>query len=156
MTTTEIRCSIEHRADESRLTPGRLSGTLMDYGSVGQSGAETFADGALSWPSDGIVLNLSHDRKRPILRFVPEVRGKTVMVDIALPDTVDGRDASTLVRNGTLRGLSIEFHAEEEGRKGGAREVRKAHLVAAGLVDDPSYPASRVEVRKRPQARYWL
>ena len=155
-TTTELRCAIEHRADESRLTPGRLTGTLMAYGSPGQNGGETFAEGSLTWPAEGIILNLSHDRKRPVMRFIPEVRGKAVVVDAQLPDTQDGRDASTMVRNGTLRGLSVEFHAEDEGRLNGAREIRRARLSAAGLVDDPSYPTARVEVRKRPPARYWL
>ena len=154
--TTEIRCAIEHRADASRLSPGRIAGTLMVYGADGQNGGETFAEGALTWPAEGVILNLSHDRKRPVMRFTPEVRGQAVMIDAQLPDTVDGRDASTMVRNGTLRGLSVEFHAEDEGRRNGRREIRRARLSAAGLVDDPSYPSARVEVRRRPPARYWL
>ena len=144
---TEIRCAVELRADESRLSPGRLEGTLIEYDTRASDRPERFATGALSWPDDGIVLNLSHDRKRPILRFTPEVRGKAVVVAVDLPDTQDGRDAGTLVRNGTLRGLSVEFQAQDEGMVGGVREIRQARLIAAGLVDDPSYVGSRVEVR---------
>ena len=144
---TEIRCSIEHREDASRLSPGRLEGTLLQYDTRASDRAERFATDSLSWPADGIVLNLSHDRKRPILRFVPEVRGSALMVDIDLPDTQDGRDAATLVRNQTLRGLSVEFQAQDERMADGVREIRAAKLLAAGLVDDPSYGGSRVEVR---------
>ena len=145
--TTELRCAVEYREDASRLSPGRLAGTLIQYDTRASDRPERFATDALSWPADGIVLNLSHDRKRPILRFVPETRGKAVIVNIDLPDTQDGRDAGTLVRNGTLRGLSVEFQAQDEGMVGGVREIRQARLIAAGLVDDPSYAGSRVEVR---------
>ena len=48
------------------------------------------------------------------------------MVDVQLPDTVDGRDAATMVRNRTLRGLSVEFVAADEGFVGGIREIRQA------------------------------
>ena len=144
---TEIRCAVEYREDASRLSPGRLEGTLIEYETRASDRPERFATDALSWPADGIVLNLSHDRKRPILRFVPEVRGKAVVVNIDLPDTQDGRDAGTLVRNGTLKGLSVEFQAQDERMTDGVREIRAAKLLAAGLVDDPSYAASRVEVR---------
>ena len=77
------------------------------------------------------------------------------MVDVQLPDTVDGRDAATMVRNRTLRGLSVEFVAADEGFVGGIREIRQARLLAAGLVDDSSY-LTKVEVRARPRRRLWL
>ena len=51
----------------------------------------------------------------PILRFTPEVDGDEVRIDAALPDTQRGRDAATMIRNGTFQGLSIEFRAEARG-----------------------------------------
>ena len=63
-----------------------------------------------------------------------------------LPDTQRGRDAATMIKNGTMTGLSIEFRSELEGRAAGVREIRRAHLAAAALVDSPSYGTS-VEVR---------
>ena len=115
-----------------------------------------FAGGALHWPEDGIILNEQHNRQAPIVRFTPEVRGKDVRVDIALPDTQRGRDAALMVRNKTLRGLSVEFHAEDEVFNGGVREIRKARLSAATLVDDGSYGTS-VEVREKNghRRRWW-
>lgn len=152
---TEIRCAVEFREDASRLSPGRLTGTLLEYDTRASDRPERFARDSLTWPDDGIVLNLSHNRQRPVLRFVPEVRGTSVVVDVQLPDTVDGRDAATMVRGGTLRGLSVEFRAEDERMADGVREIRRARLLAAGLVDNPSYP-TKVEVRTRPRRRRWL
>ena len=43
MTATELRCSIEWRGDESRLTPGRIVGTLMQYETRAGDRPEMFA-----------------------------------------------------------------------------------------------------------------
>ena len=144
----EIRCSVEYRADETRQSPGRLVGQLLEYEARATDRPEMFASGALTWPSDGVVLNLSHDRKQPLIRFTPEQRGKAIMVDVQLPDTSRGRDAATMVRNGTLRGLSVEFRSQEEGQRDGMRLVRRAALMGAALVDDAAYGGG-VEVRDR-------
>ena len=145
--TDEIRCAIEYREDETRQGPGRIVGTLMVYGERAKDRAEAFAPGALHWPDAGIVLNEQHNRQAPILRFTPELDGKELRIDAALPDTQRGRDAATMIKNGTMTGLSIEFRAEQEGRAAGVRQIRRAHLsAAAALVDSPSYGTS-VEVR---------
>ena len=131
----------------------------MRYGDPGQHGREVFARGSLTWPADGVILNEQHNRQAPIVRFVPAVDGDEVRVDVDLPDTQRGRDAATMVRDGTLRGLSVEFQSEREGMRGGVREISGAVLVRAGLVDDPSYPGSTVEVRAddaAPLRRVWL
>ena len=155
----EIRCSIELRADESRQSPGRIVGSLMTYGERAKDRAEMFAPGALSWPDGGIILNEQHNRQAAIMRFVPEVEGNEVRINAPLPDTQRGRDAATMIRNKTMTGLSIEFRAQSEGRAGGMREVRRAVLAAAALVDSPSY-ATTVEIRDRKLAarrrRIWL
>lgn len=147
MSDSEIRCAIEYRADETRQSPGRLVGTLLAYETRASDRAEMFAAGSLSWPEDGVVLNEQHNRQAPIVRFTPEVRGNEVKIDVQLPDTQRGRDAATMVRNGTMRGLSVEFRAQDEGRRGGVREIRRAQLLGAGLVDDASYRGN-LEVRQ--------
>ena len=147
----EIRCSIELRADESRVSPGHVTGTLLTYETRAKDRAEVFASGALHWPEGGIILNVQHDRAQPIFRFTPELRGADLVIDHPLPDTSRGRDVATMIRNGTFRGLSVEFRAEDEGHRGGMREVRRARLLAAGLVDDSSY-GTTVEVRHRGPA----
>ena len=51
-----------------------------------------------------------------------------------------------MVRNGTLRGLSVEFRSLHEHRAAGVRRITAARLGGAGLVDSGSY-GNRVEVR---------
>ena len=93
----------------------------MVYGATARSRQERFADGALTWPADGIVLNEQHNRQAPILRFVPVLEGREVRIEEALPDTQRGRDAATGMRSTPplYKGLSVEFVAEDEGFQGG-------------------------------------
>ena len=154
----EIRCEIALRADDSRQSPGRIVGTLIEYGKRASDRPEVFADNSLRWDEAGVVLNVQHDRQQPVMRFTPEVRGKEVVVDAPLPDTQRGRDTATMIRNKTMLGLSIEFRATDEGMAGGGRGVRAATLMGAAVVDSPSY-VGILEVRERDRARrrrLWL
>ena len=148
-----LLCEVRFEADESRMSPGRLTGTLLTYGERASDRAERFADGALHWPESGIVINSMHNRQAPILRAVPFLEGRAVKIDAALPNTTAGRDAAENVRQGILTGLSVEFNAEQESRVGGVREIRRARLGGAGLVDTASYAGSGVEVRAADTAR---
>ena len=142
-----IHCEIRFTEDESRQSPGRLTGTLLTYETRANDRPELFAYGALTWPDTGIIINEQHNRQAPILRTVPFVQGNAVMVDAELPNTTRGRDAATNVREGVLTGLSVEFYAMREGRRDGMREIRQATVRSAGLVDSPSYSDSVVAVR---------
>ena len=148
----EIRCAIELRADDSRQSPGRITGTLLTYGQRASDRPEVFADGALRWDEGGVILNEQHNRQAPIMRFTPTVDGREVRIDAALPDTSRGRDTATMIRNGTMTGLSIEFRATDEGMAGNVREVRAAELMGAAVVDSPSYEGA-LEVRQRGKRR---
>ncbi len=143
----EIRCAIEIREDAERTSPGRLYGVLIEYETRASDRPELFTDQSLNWDDDGVVLNVEHDRQQPILRFTPEVRGSQLIVDELLPDTGRGRDAATMVKNGTLRGLSVEFRAERQHRTGGVRHITKAQLHGAALVGSASYK-NHLEVRR--------
>ena len=149
---------IRIEADAERMGPGRLRGTLMPYGERAADRAEIFEQGALTWPNDGVLLREQHNRQAPIVRFTPTEAEGRLAVDIPLPDTQRGRDAAVMVKNGTLRGLSVEFHAERESRRAdGLRVIQRARLVGAGLVDSPSYTGATVEARaKGRRRRLWL
>lgn len=154
----EIKFEIRFQEDEDKKSPGRLVGTLLTYEKRASDRAEVFKQGALTWPSGGIVINEQHERAAAIVRAVPELRGDEIIIDAALPDTQRGRDAAVNIRSGLYRGLSVEFLSLKEGLVGGVREIQSARLVRAGLVDDPAYSSSKVEVRNEtaPRRRYWL
>ena len=141
---------IRYLADDTRQSPGRLTGTLITYGEVARDRAERFMRGALAWAEAGIVINEQHNRSAPIVRAVPFLDGDALKIDAALPNTQRGRDAAVNVKDGLLTGLSVEF--EKRGlvaaMVGGVREIRSATLAAAGLVDMASYAGSAVEIRE--------
>ena len=151
-----ITFEIEYRADETRQTPGRLSGVLMPYGKKAGDRPEIFDAGALHWPSDGILVRAMHDRAQPIMRVVPELVGNEVRIDSAFPDTQMGRDSATNLRAKVYTGLSVEFNSELETRRGGLRVIQRALLTGAGLVDIPSYRDAVAEVRRAMGRRIWL
>ena len=151
----EIRCAIEFREDESRKSPGRLIGTILNYEERAQDRGELFEKGALTWPGDGVVLNRQHQRGEAIMRIVPEVRDSAVVIDVALPDTAAGRDTAAEIRSGLFRGLSVEFRAIKQSYQNGVRRIAEAVLGGVGLVDSGSYAGSTVEVRGK-RRRVWL
>ena len=76
---TEIRCKVELREDDTRQSPGRLTGTLLTYGERASDRPELFERGAFDLDaikaSGGIVINRQHTRGAPIMRVIPELRG---------------------------------------------------------------------------------
>ena len=146
---------VRFEADISNQSPGRLVGVLLTYEQRAADRAELFTSGSLHWPENGIIINQQHDRARPIVRAVPFEQDGAVLVDVALPNTTAGRDAATNVREGIFTGLSVEFRSEIEGKRGPLREIRRALLGAAGLVDTASYKGSTVEVREKSHANPW-
>ena len=94
-----------------------------------------------------------HNRQAPILRAIPFLDGDALKIDAPLPDTARGRDVATAMRqeNPLYPGLSLEFNALAEGRRGNLREIRRAKLVRVGIVDRGAYGGSTVEVRHEGQ-----
>lgn len=147
---------VECCGDDERRGPGRLRGVLLKYGDVAPERRERFAPGALQW-SGPLVLREMHNRAAPIMRVEPEVRGDEVVIDALLPDTQRGRDLAVGIRNGTYAGLSAEFRCERDWYDGAMRVIERARLVGVGVVDEPSYRRSRVEIRARAgRRRVWL
>ena len=139
---------LEFRQDETRESPGRLTGVLLRYEVRADDRPEMFMRGALYWPPEGVIVNQQHNRQMLITRVVPFLDGDELRIDTALPNTTAGRDAATNVREGILTGLSVEFQSEREGRRNGLRVISRARLGGMGLVDSSSYKGSTVEVRE--------
>ena len=153
---TEIRCAVEIREDESRQSPGRLTGTLIQTGRVAGDRREVFTPGSIRWPANGIRLLAEH-RGRMVGRFQPIEDGSEIRIDYPLPDTALGREVAAEVRAGRKAGMSVEFFATDEAQVQGVREVRGALVDAAAVVESPAYDQARVEVRGRAGGRrVWL
>ena len=132
-------------------------GTLLVYGERASGRDEVFEPGSLEWPANGIVVNRQHNRRAPIMRAIPEVRDGRVVIDQPLPDTAAGRDAAREVRDGLMVGLSVEFRARLQTYTAGVRRIKRAVLSGAGLVHNPKYFGSAVELRDRKRRRrLWL
>ena len=146
----DLLVEIRFLEDDTRQSPGRLTGTLVTYGEQARDRPEGFLRDALKWAETGIVINEQHNRQAPILRTIPFLEGDALKIDAPLPNTQRGRDAATNVREGLLTGLSVEFEKRGlvQAMVGGVREIRSATLAAAGLVDMGSYSGSTVEVRE--------
>ena len=154
--TDEIRCAVAVREDDSRQSPGRLTGTLLRYGDVSPSHRETFEPGSLSWDRDaGVILKRQHKDGAPIMKVHPVERDGAVVIDQELPDTAAGRDLARELRDKLFTHLSIEFRAAISRYTGGLRRIARARLVGAGVVHNPSYPDSRIEMRDR-RPRFWI
>ena len=147
MTSERFDLEVRFAEDESRQTPGRLTGTLMRYGVRASDRPEMFEQDALSWPDDGVVVYEQHNPHAPILRAIPFVEGREVKIDQPFPNSTRGRDAAESMRAGVLRGLSVEFRAVKQSYHSGLRSISKAILGGAGLVVKPAYSDAKAEVR---------
>ena len=150
--------------------PGVLTGVAMRYGDKAEIASglfERFEAGAFGdIAKSTVIVNRQHNRAAPLARAGGLLRLKDSPVDLraelTLPDTTEGRDVATLVRDGVLRGFSVEFRAEHDRIEGGnLRIVERAKLVALSVVDDPAYGDSLVALRARIACadawrRWWL
>ena len=156
MPENRIYAAVELRAGDDG--PPRLCGVLMRYGAPGEHGREIFAPGSLSFPVNGIRIDLEHASspargavQPPIMRAVPFVSddGAEVRIDAPIPDTTAGRDLAVLMRSDPpmYSGLSVEFRNARDRYAAGRRTIHAALLVGAALTDNPSYTGTAVEVR---------
>ena len=151
---------VEFREDGA----GEIAGTAVRYGDEARilNFRERFDPGAFGEIGD-VILNLHHDRSRPLARtgggLAFDDSAESLSLRAELPETGDGRDARELLRRGVLRGLSIEFEPVEEDWSGDLRTIRKARLHGVALVDRPAYPESTAALARRFERqgarRYW-
>ena len=149
---------------EYRFTPvsldGRvLSGVVMRYGEIatGAPRPERFDPGAFRFPDDGVILNVQHDRNRPLARtpdtLILKDTAAALELRAELPETREGTDTLELVRSRVLTGLSVEFRAVKEHFEAGVRVITEALLSGVAVVDRSAYSGSVVEARRIPGFR---
>ena len=101
----------------------------------------------------GTALNLQHDDTLTIgstgdvLTLTDSPAELRMAAELPAGDAYDS--VLALIGDGLTRGLSVEFRALNERLTNGVRVIQRATLPALGIVDDPAYPASGVEVRRR-------
>lgn len=157
--------AIESRACEFRVADGGtglavLEGTALPYGQRAKVGPFTEEFRAGSLRLEDVIANVMHVRTRPLAR---QGHGLTLtdtpeglQIRMELPDTSDGRDALTLVRNGVLQGLSVEFRAKREQWQGLHRIVHKAIVTGVALADRPAYAGATLAEGRSMSAAEWL
>ena len=131
-----------------------LTGTVMKYGEVstGAPRPEKFLPGAFKVPPDGVILNVQHDRNKPIARtpdtLILTDTAEALELRAEVPGTQEGSDTIVLVRNRILTGLSVEFQAVKEHFEAGVRVIAEAVLSGVSVVDRAAYSGSKVEARR--------
>ena len=141
---------LERRFTEIRANGRTLTGTVMAYGDVADRGAfqESFHPGAFGDVADlELSLNVMHAEHRILTRtgsgLVFHDSPTALLMSAQLPATRESDDTLTLVNDGTLTGLSIEFESLSENWKGELRSIARAYLGGLGVVDSPSYKGSQ-------------
>ena len=148
--------AIQYAEDTTRESPGHIRGVLVTYGEQAKDRPDVYEAGSLGWDARGVVLNEMHDRKQLIKRFLPYVDGAELRVDFPLPATQRGRDAATMVKDGTYTGLSMEVARESivASYRAGVRHISRGQLVAAALVDEAAFLGSVVDVHGKREVNH--
>ena len=159
--------SFEFRSSDG--APGVLSGVAIRYGDRAEIAPglfERFEVGAFGpdVAKSTVVVNRQHSRSAPLGRAGGLLRlsdsADALRAELKLPATRDGEDVAELVKQGVLRGFSVEFRATRDRIEGGTRVVERAELRGLAVVDDPAYGSSVVALRARIEGthnkRWWL
>ena len=145
----EISSPLECRAEGRRLI-----GPAIRYGDISTSHRERFEPGAFTLDESTRWLNYRHEQDR-VLAFTHggglefQDSPEELHVIATLPRIPLADHALAEFRTRQLRGFSVEFRAIEDATENGLRVIRRAELVGVGLVEDPSYSASKAELRAR-------
>lgn len=143
---------IENAAGCELRAAGRtLSGAGMVYGDVAPGFRERFEPGGLVGMADPFPLVIQHDRSLIIATTADTLQVTDGLKAFEARAELPADSAAlVLVRSGSLRGMSVGFHAHQERRDShGLRVVERYSYDHLGLVDRPAFPAATVEVRAR-------
>ena len=122
-----------------------LTGRLLPYAEKGSTSAGLVATaaGAVTWPEQvsDVILNLSHDRDRPVGRatsIVEDATGLTASFQVAR--TPAGDQLLAEASEGLRRGLSVEL--DGISIRGG--QLLAGHLTDVGAVVRPAFPSAQL------------
>ena len=134
----------------------RVTGTVVRYGDVADIAGmfkEVFTAGALR--AEDVTLNAFHERSQLLARtggggLTLRDSATAMEFEAEIPDTTNGNDVLTLVRNRVLRGASVEMAVREDEWKDGGRQriIRQADLYGVALVARPAYSDSEISAMR--------
>ena len=129
-----------------------LSGVILAEGRAATGGRrELFVPGSVTWPVEGMDLLIRHGGPRAV-RVTPS-RGDAGEIVFSTPATPQLREAV----EGGLSGLSVEFlPLAERTTKAGVREILRAFVPSAALVDHPEYEQAHAEIRDQNPVQVFL
>ncbi len=152
------------RQAEGSPSPGTIAGPVIVYGDVapnpyGGLGPERMLPGA--WGPDidrqSWTANLMHNRRQQVgatgdgLTILDS--DTALLAEIILPDSELGRETAYLARQGKISGLSGEFDILQQYLAAdGVRNVARVAGDAIGLVDNPAYRQSTLNIRQAQSA----
>ena len=144
---------------ELRAEGRTIRGIAISYRDYSPSHRERFVPGSVAL-EQVVNFNLQHDPHKTIAYhpnggLALEATDQGLEIRAEVPPTPAGDYALDLVQSGKASGLSIEFRALEDRQANGIREIVKAVVSGVGLVRSPSYPQSKVELRKQNERLYW-
>lgn len=77
-----------------------------------------------------------------------EIRNGGIYLEATLPEQVQAAvEVRQLVKNGTYRGLSLEFVCGRDEFRGSTRIIHEMEVVGIAVVERPAYLATSVDVR---------
>ena len=149
-TRNRMERKLEYRFAPVELDGRTLTGIAVPWDSIGNGplGKERFLRGAFGPPDRFPDFNLTKQHNRSLavsadLRFSDSPSGLKVSTTIA--KTALGADTLVEIREGILRGFSLEFFAEKERMEKNVRVISKATFVGLSLVDHPAYTDAKIE-----------
>lgn len=127
-----------------------ITGLVVPFGKVGNTsvGPVQFSEFAFGdFKASDIVLNLEHDRTRPIGRGIDgteKVSPAGIAMGFKIAPTTAGTDALIEAADGLRTGISIEANPIKYTIKGAVMHVTAAQFLGAGLVTHPAFDSARV------------
>ena len=145
---------LEYRYAELRTEGARsVSGTVIRFGNdadIGGAFRERISRHALR--PDDTILNLQHDRRKPLARLGGSLRfvqgNDALELRAEIVETATGDEALALIKAGIIRGISVEMQVRNDTWAHGEIPLRTVHdaiMSGVSLVDKPAYPKSSIQ-----------
>ena len=137
---------------EIREEGGELHGIILQEGRAASGArAEVFSPGSVTWPADGVRILTEHHGQSETRAFPHRDALGRIKIRAKATDAI-----RSAIESGK-RFMSVEFRAIEERRtNSGVREILRAIVEGAALVDRPEYDTTSAEVRSKRRRRIWL